>query len=79
MAEHIIGNTITPRNKKNYIKDSEIDCPSCDKETLHIKSDIDDTVQLECPNCLYVENRPSDHFKEMTDIRGRPIKAPEKR
>jgi len=63
-------------DKSNYERATDIDCPTCNKEKLHVRSDLDGTVQLECPNCLYVENKPSDHVKEMTDIRGRPLKPP---
>ena len=77
MAEHVIGDTLSPRDKKDYIKSTDIECPTCKKENLHVKSDLEDTVQLECPNCLYIENKPSEFVKELTDIRGRPLKPPQ--
>jgi len=76
MTEHIKSDTLSPRDKSEYLRVTEYDCPTCNKEKMYVKSDLEGTVQLECPNCLYIENKPSEFGREATDIYGNPLKPP---
>jgi len=60
MVENILGSIITPRTESAYIGVTGIVCPVCKKNTLHVVSDLDNTITMECPNCRYVENKPSN-------------------
>ena len=85
MAENIIGDMVTERGRTiKFGAATNLDCPACnstgvrDNRKLHIRSNISDSVTLECPSCAYNEHRPVSEVPEaqgnVTDIKGRPLK-----
>lgn len=83
MAEYVKGDIMTESNRSvEFGEDTHEPCPTCAKyvdgkpsNTLKVRSEIDGTTQLECPNCGHVENRPSNTINPM-DLKGRPLVAP---
>ena len=84
MAENIRGDIITEagRDVKFGAKTSE-DCPSCNPtgskdRKLFIRSNIENSVTLECPNCAYNVHKPVSDVPEaqghIRDILGRPVR-----
>lgn len=63
MAENMRGSVISDKNREiEFGEDTKIPCPSCgaqSKQTLRVRSDIDNSQELECPNCEYTLNRKS--------------------
>ena len=76
MVENIKSDVLVGNKDTKYLRDTDKECPSCKKMNLKVRSDLENTVGLECPNCLYTEFKPSNEFPVgiITDIRGRPIK-----
>lgn len=79
MAELIRGDLITQEGRTvKFGKSTGRPCPICgDKENggiMHVRSNIENTAQLECPSCGYTENVPSETVMEFKDIKGRTIK-----
>ena len=75
MVENIQSDVLQGDGKTKYLRDTDKDCPACHKQDLKVKTDLEDTVELECPNCLYNEFKPSTEFppESLVDIKGRPI------
>lgn len=79
MAEHIIGDVITAAGRTvKFGAALERDCPTCNRDKMHIRVVIDNTATIECPSCGYYENVPKDEVIEMKDVKGRPIKPPKR-
>jgi len=85
MAENIIGDVITEKGRTiEFGKKTSFDCPSCnptgarEDRKLYIRSNIENSVTLECPSCAYNVHKPISDVPEalesITDIKGRPIK-----
>jgi len=79
MSETIVGDLVTVEGRQvKFQKETDKPCPSCGTDKngrmLHVRSDIGGTAQLECPNCSYVENVPSEMVADLKDMKGRPIK-----
>jgi len=86
MAENIIGDTLSEKGRSiKFEKKTARICPSCnptgihEERVLHIRSNISNSVTLECPNCAYTEHKPigevPEAYDSLTDIHGRPIKS----
>jgi DNA-directed RNA polymerase subunit RPC12/RpoP len=74
MAENIRGDVMNAQGRDvEFGKDTGIECPTCHKYTLHVRSSIENSTEIECPNCGYSEHRPSEEFQEFTDIMGRKV------
>lgn len=83
MAENILGDLVSEKGRRvKFEKKTSLPCPSCNSNgihedrVLHIRSHIENSVTLECPNCAYTEHKPMDEileFAPITDIMGRPI------
>lgn len=84
MAENIRGDIVTKRGRDiEFGKITSRPCPTCnqfgniEERMLYIRSSIDNSVTLECPNCTYTEHKPigevSEALGEITDIKGRPV------
>ncbi|KKM04807.1 hypothetical protein LCGC14_1760540 [marine sediment metagenome] len=63
MVENIVGSTVTPRDKNDYLGVTKIECPSCKNDMLHVVSDIEDSIHLECRICRYTEHKPSNYIE----------------
>lgn len=85
MAENIIGDLVSAKGRRvEYEKKTDRVCPSCnptgihESRVLHVRSNIENSVTLECPNCAYTTHVPISEVPEirgqLTDIKGRPIK-----
>lgn len=84
MAENILGDLVSEKGRRiKFEGKTSIPCPSCNSSGIHenrvlyIRSHIENSVTLECPNCAYTEHKPVDEIPEFastTDIMGRPIK-----
>lgn len=84
MAENIRGDIVTKKGRDiKFGKETSQPCPSCNQfgndesRMLHIRSSIDNSVTLECPNCAYMVHKPIGEVPEamgnITDIMGRPV------
>jgi len=79
MAENIRGDVMNAKGRDvEFGKDTGIICPTCGKYTLRIRSNIENSAEIECPNCGYSEHRPSAEFDEITDIMGRKVERKSK-
>lgn len=85
MAENIIGDTISREGRRVEFGDvTRIDCPSCnptgtrEDRKLYIRSNIQNSVTLECQTCAYTEHKPATDIPEamgdLRDIKGRPVR-----
>lgn len=85
MVENIRGDLISEEGRTiSFGKKTDKFCPSCnpgasrEDRFLHIVSNIENSVTLECPKCAYQEHKPISEVPEalgqITDIKGRPIK-----
>jgi len=85
MVENIYGDLISEKGRTiSFDKKTSRTCPSCnpngtrENRVLHIVSNIENSVTLECPTCAYQEHRPISEVPEsygsITDIKGRPIR-----
>ena len=62
MVDRIIGETLTSKSEKEYSAYYKKMCSTCNKRHMHIRSDLEGTVELECPKCLSTEFLPSNHL-----------------
>lgn len=84
MAENILGDLVSKKGRRaKFEKKTSIPCPSCnttgiyEDRVLYVRSNIENSVTLECPNCAYTEHKPIDEIPELvsiTSITGKPIK-----
>lgn len=68
MSENINDDLIdSTKRSVEFGRDTKIVCPSCGHgetpNTLRIRSEIEDTITLECPNCTYTEHRPKNSIR----------------
>jgi predicted nucleic-acid-binding Zn-ribbon protein len=84
MAENIRGDIVSEKGRGvTFEKKTERPCPVCnandmhEDRVLHIRSHIENSVTLECPNCAYTTHLPISDVPEaqgnITDIKGRPV------
>lgn len=86
MAEYIRGDVISADNRTiEFGKETSKNCPSCnpsggrDNRNLYIRTNIGNSVTLECKTCGYTENKPVSEVQEalegMVGLNGKPIKV----
>jgi Zn ribbon nucleic-acid-binding protein len=63
MVENILGSMPTLRDKSAYVGSTDIECPQCNKYDLYVLSDIENSITMECPNCRYMDHKPSNYIE----------------
>lgn len=64
-----ISNVFGNINKDKYKYITEITCPSCKKDLLHVISIIENSATIECPRCGYLQHLPSNHLINLKEIK----------
>ena len=79
MAENVKGSIMTAKNRDvTFGDDTKELCKTCGIQsgsTLFVRSNIDETIELECPNCGNTEFR-KHRSDNLTDMKGRPLIPP---
>ena len=81
MAELIRGDMVTKEGRTvTFGRDTGIRCPACGKgenpNTLKVRSQIENTAEIECEACGYSECVPAEQVTEIRDIMGRLVQPP---